>query len=329
MRSTLRRRAGLAVFALAVIATACSDDDDGTGVGTTAPGVSAGTATGPDAASTVSVAPGATVDDTGASDVPSTEPVVPTLDDTVELGGSQLAEVDLATGATTPLGRIGGEGDDVGILGLAFVPGEPSSVYGLTDAPELVRFDVADPSTLTASVPITGVASGSSLLAVDVDLEAGTLYALSDAAVLYTIEPTTGAATAVGTGLGEPLVDPGFGFDVDPTTGLVRVEVATGEHLLVVPSTGTVDDDAESVIGQPVSYDPADASAAVAPRVVALAFTANGELYGVDAETGNLVHQSPPDAGLLTTVGPLGIVLTDGTSFDISPESRALIAVPG
>ena len=62
---------------------------------------------------------------------------------------------------------------------------------------------------------------------------------------------------------------------------------------------------------------------------MALAFTANGELYGVDAATGNLVHQSPPDAGLLTTVGPLGIVLTDGASFDISPDGQALIAVPG
>ena len=324
MRSILRRRAGLAVLVLAVVATACSDDDDASG--TAAPAV---TSTDPAVAAPAPTDPVGTGEGAPASGGPSTEAVVPTLDDTVELGGSQLSTVDLATGAATPLGRIGGEGDDVGILGLAFVPGGTSGVYGLTDAPELVTFDVADPSTLTTTVPITGVATGSTLLAIDVDLDDGTLYALSDAAVLYTIDPTSGAALAVGTGLGEPLADPGFGFDVDPTTGLVRVEVATGEHLLVVPSTGTVDADAESVIGQPVSYDPADAGAAVAPRVVALAFTANGELYAVDAATGNLVHQSPPDAGLLTTVGPLGIDLTDGASFDISPTGQALIAVPG
>ncbi|MET0458914.1 MAG: DUF4394 domain-containing protein, partial [Ilumatobacteraceae bacterium] len=262
-----------------------------------------------------------------APTVAPTEPVVPTLDDTVELGGSQLSTVDLATGTATPLGRIGG--DDVGILGLAFVPGEASTVYGLTDAPELVTFDAEDPATLLTTVPIDGVAAGSTLLAIDVDLADGTLYALSDAAVLYTVDPASGTATAVGTGLGEPLADPGFGFDVDPTTALLRVEVATGEHLLVVAATGTVDADAESVIGQPIAYDPADAGAGTTPRVVALAFTANGELYAVDAATGSLVHQDPPDAGVLTTVGPLGVDLTDGASFDISPTGQALLAVPG
>ncbi|MET0910301.1 MAG: DUF4394 domain-containing protein [Ilumatobacteraceae bacterium] len=328
MRSTSRRRTLLAVaLAVTVVGAgaACSDDDDA-GTGTSA-GPSTGTVE-PDPGGDPTLSDPASAGDTPGSAVPLTEPAVPALDDTVQLGGSQLATVDLGTGTATPLGRIGGD-EEVGVLGLAFVPGATSTVYGLTDAPELVTFDTSDPSRLLTTVPIEGVASGSTLLALDVDLEDGTLYALSDAAVLYSIEPTTGVATAIGTGLGEPLADPGFGFDVDPTTALLRVEVATGEHLLVVSATGTVDADAETVIGQPVSYDPADESAAIAPRIVALAFTANGELYGVDAATGNLVRQDPPDAGVLTTVGPLGVDLTDGASFDISPTGQALLAVPG
>ena len=327
MRSTLRRRAGPAVLALAVIATACSDDDGAVDDTTTATVTASTTADATGGSDTASAPPTTVAGDTTGVGGGSTEPVVPTLDDTVELGGSQLSTVDLATGTATPLGRVGG--GEVGILGLAFVPGSPSMVYGLTDAPELVTLDVDDPSTLLTTVPIAGVASGSTLLAIDVDLADGTLYALSDAAVLYRVDPATGVASAIGTGLGEPLADPGFGFDVDPTTALLRVEVATGEHLLVVPFTGTVDADAESVIGQPVAYDPTDVSVAVAPRIVALAFTANGELYAIDAATGNLVHQDPPDAGLLRTVGPLGVDLTDGASFDISPTGQALLAVPG
>ena len=176
MRSTSRRRTTRSVLALAVAlvvtVAACTDDDDDAGEGTTAVGAPAATTdpTGADEPPATGPAPAGA---TAGSPAPVTEPVVPTLDDTVEVGGSQLSTVDLSTGTATRRGRIGGE--DVGILGLAFVPGQTSTVYGLTDAPELVTFDVDDPSTLLTTVPIDGVASGSTLLAIDVDLEDGSL----------------------------------------------------------------------------------------------------------------------------------------------------------
>ena len=70
-----------------------------------------------------------------------------------------------------------------------------------------------------------------------------------------------------------------------------------------------------------VAFRPDDASAAVRPRVVAIAHGEDG-LYGIDVATGSLVWQDPPDDGELTTVGPLGIDLTDGASLDISGERR-------
>ena len=63
------------------------------------------------------------------------------------------------------------------------------------------------------------------------------LLAISDAGALYVIDPPTGAASAIGDGIGA-LADPGVGFDVDPTTGSVRVVVATGEQVLLDAATG-------------------------------------------------------------------------------------------
>jgi hypothetical protein len=305
------RRCALVALVVALAPPACGGNGD-----------DRATTTPPDATA-ASTAPVTTVITTTLPAVPTASVIAPAEE---QFGGSELYSIDLDSGAATALGRIGG--DDIGVLGLAFAPGD-SLVYALTDAPQLVTFDATDPSTPTAAVPITGVAAGSTLLALDVDAAEGTVLAVSDAAVLYAIDPVTGAAAPIGDGLGVPIVDPGFGFDIDPVTGLGRVEVATGEHLLVVLATGAIDADGESTVGQPLAFAPADGNAAVTPRVVAAASTANGELYVVDAATRSLARQDPPDDGMLTTVGLLGVEISDGASFDISATGLALVASPG
>ena len=292
-----------AAVALAFVAAACSDDDDDT---TTAP---------PTEMSTSAVAT------TTTSVAATTGPPAPTIDDTEALGGSRLYTVDLVSGVATARGRIGG--DEVGVLGLTFAPGA-STLYGLTDTPDLITFGADDPATLASSVPISGVAAGSTLLALDADPADGRLFALSDAGVLYTIDPATGTATAIGDGLGVPIADPGFGFDVDPTAGVIRVDVATGEQLLIDPATGVL-----AATAAPTAFRPGDVNAAATSRVVAIAHGEDG-VYGVDVTTGSLVWQDPPDDGELTTIGALGVDLTDGASLDIaSATGQALLAVPG
>jgi uncharacterized surface protein with fasciclin (FAS1) repeats len=236
------------------------------------------------------------------------------------VSGTMLYSVDLTSGAAT---RIGPIGDELGVIGLAVAPGDDvSTVYGLTDVPELITFDAADPTTIGARVPVTGVAPGSSLLAIDVRPANGQLVGLSDASVLYTIDPAAGTATAVGTGFDPPLQDPGFGFDVDPAADRIRVDVATGQNLSADPTTG------EATAGGALAYERGDSNAAT-PRVVAAAYTADGNLFAVDVATGVLARQAPADAGTLATIGPLGVNLTDGASFDIADSGEALLASPG
>ena len=237
------------------------------------------------------------------------------------VSGTMLYSVDLASGAAT---RIGPIGDELGVIGMAVAPGDGvSTVYGLTDQPELITFDAADPATIATRIPVTGVAPGSSLLAIDVRPANGQLVALSDASVLYTIDPASGAATAGGTGIAPPVRDPGFGFDVDPAADRIRVDVATGQNLSVDPTTGEATAEGE------LAYEARDPNAAATPRVVAAAYAPDGDLFAVDVATGVLARQAPADTGTLATIGPLGVNLTDGASFDIAASGEALLASPG
>jgi uncharacterized surface protein with fasciclin (FAS1) repeats len=247
--------------------------------------------------------------------------LMPPPTDTDLVTGTMLYSVDLTTGAAM---RIGPIGDELGVIGMAVPPGDGvSTVYGLTDVPELITFDAADPGTVTATVPITGVAPGSSLLAIDVRPSSGQIVALSDASVLYTVDPATGAATAVGTGINPPVADPGFGFDVDPVADRIRVDVATGQNLSVDPATG------DATVNTDLAYTRSDSNAGAAPRVVAAAYSPDGDLFAVDVATGSLARQAPADDGSLRTIGPLGVDLTDGASFDIAASGAALLASPG
>ena len=226
------------------------------------------------------------------------------------VGGTRLYTVDLATGAATAIGAIGRE---LGVLGLAIAPEGVSTVYGLTDAPELVTFDAADPSTLTATVPITGVAEGSTLLAIDVRPADGALVAVSDASVVYTIDPATGVATPGGDAIDPPIEDPGFGLDVNPEVDRLRLAVATGQNLRVDPTSGAVD------VDEPLAYE-GDGGG----RIVAVAYTnpvagaTETQLYAIDAASGSLVLVDAPNDGTMRPVGPLGISVTEGASFDIA-----------
>ena len=193
--------------------------------------------------------------------------LTPPVDEEV-VAGSQLFSVDLATGATTALGAIGSE---LGVLGLTYAPDGSGQVYGLTDAPELITFDPADPATVTA-VPITGVAAGSTLVAIDGDPGGGPLLAVSDASVLYVIDPISGEATTVGGGINPPLTDPGVGIETQ--SGVVQLAVATGQQFRVDAATGTVEVDAateEPVVGASLAYGADDPNTATTPRVIALA----------------------------------------------------------
>jgi len=82
-------------------------------------------------------------------------------------------------------------------------------------------------------------------------------------------------------------------------------------------------DDGKVTVDGSHKFKEGDANAGKTPKIVAGAYTnaVKGAqataLYGIDATTGSLVMQAPPNDGVLNTVGPLGVKLSGNVGFNI------------
>jgi hypothetical protein len=198
-----------------------------------------------------------------------------------------------------------------------------------------VRFDSETPVAISSSVAISGVASGESLLAIDRRPANGLLYGLGSTSRIYTINTTTGVATAVSaTPFFPPLSGAAFGFDFDPLTDQIRVVSTDTTSFRLNPNDGTL-----AGMDSPLAYAATDTGAGITPRVVGSAYTNNFNgatvttLFGIDSSRGVLVRQGgpngtpSPNGGELTTIGlTLGVVTTDLVGFDIDGISGVAFA---
>jgi hypothetical protein len=100
---------------------------------------------------------------------------------------------------------------------------DASTLVGLTTGNSLVRFDSSTPGTIAAGpTPITGLSGGESIVEIDYRPATAVLYGISTLSRLFTINPTTGAATLAST-LTSPLSGTDFGVDFNPIVDRVRV----------------------------------------------------------------------------------------------------------
>ena len=202
----------------------------------------------------------------------------------------------------------------------------PQVIYGLTTSDRLVQFSAAAACTITSEVAITGLVAGETLLGIDARPATGQLYALGSTSRLYTIDASTGAATAVGSGPFVPALEgSAFGFDFNPTVDRIRVVSNTGQNLRLHPVTGVV-----AATDVALAFATTDANAGATPSVVGAAYTnpdndpATGTtLYDIDRALAILTTQSPPNDGKLNTVGSLGVKLNELAGFDIAPTGVA------
>lgn len=209
------------------------------------------------------------------------------------------------------------------------------TVYALTASNQLLGFDQGSPGQVSSSVAVTGLASGESLLGIDFRPATGGLYALGGTSQIYTIDPGTGVATAVGGPFTPGLDGATFGFDFNPTVDRIRVVSDTGQDLRINPDTGAVGTDpatgAATVDGQ-LAYASGDANAGAQPIVAGAAYTnsvagaTQTTLYDIDTALDVLVTQDPPNDGVLNTTGPLGFDAGALLGFDIAASGQALAA---
>lgn len=235
--------------------------------------------------------------------------------------GTRLVRVDLRSGRATAKAKLPGS-----VAGITASAGAPVTVYATTAKNDLVSFD-RDTLRIRGQRPITGLASGEKVLGIDVRPANGQLYALGSTNQIYTVNPRTAAATAVGTPFSPAAYGNGVGLDVNPAVDRLRVVTSTGQNLRLVPDTGAV-----AGVDKPLAYAAGDRNAGTKPKVAHAAYAnnragaASTTLYDVDTGAGALAVQNPPNDGTLRTTGKLKLNVDSAGGFDIAADGDAIAA---
>ena len=168
----------------------------------------------------------------------------------------------------------------------------------------------------------------------------GLLYGMSSDSRLYTINLSTGVATAIGSAGGFLLNGTTFGFDFNPVPDRIRVTSNADQNLRLNPNDGTLTsmDGALAYAAGDPNASPPPPALPTTPNIVGSAYTnsfsgaTTTTLFGIDSALDILVTQVPPNAGTLNTVGSLGFNTSDQVGFDIfffDNRACASLTTPG
>ena len=214
----------------------------------------------------------------------------------------------------------------------------------VTASNKLLKFNAGRPGRILASLSITGLQAGETLLGIDYRVAKDQLYALGSSGRLYTINEDTAAASVVGMPFSVKLDGTQFGFDFNPTVDRIRVVSNTGQNLRLHPDTGSVVDSNPALEGVQTDGKLAYATGVVnfgrSPITVGAAYSYNKAdtkittNFALDAAQGALVTQGSregvvpavsPNTGQLFTIGKLGMTF-DNAAFDIQAVSDVAFA---
>jgi trimeric autotransporter adhesin len=195
--------------------------------------------------------------------------------------------------------------------------------FGVTNANRLVSFSSATPSN-SAAVAITGLANGENILAVDRrpgGTTPGQIYAITDQFNVYTIDPSSGAASlksrmTAAMGDDNPFTrftGTRISIDVNNFVDQLRVIGNDGQNLRVMLDTGQTFSDANMTVG-------GNAPTGISEVAYTNNFAAacRNTVFYIDTSTDSLMTSVNASAGILTRVGPLGFDAQAIAGFDIS-----------
>lgn len=195
--------------------------------------------------------------------------------------------------------------------------GPDQLAYGLTVTNELVAFNAKSPAMFTTKVAVSGLGSGEKLMSIDFRPATGELYAVSNASKFYIINAMTAVARVVGTSFTPAISGAVASIDFNPTVDRIRLVTDMGQNLRLNPETGAV--------------AATDTSIATTSSITGVAYTNSKSgatstiLYDIDATSGKLFKQDPPNNGTLVEVGNLGITFSGQAAFDINPDNSVAL----
>jgi hypothetical protein len=199
----------------------------------------------------------------------------------------------------------------------------PGDSFAATSGKRLMHFDKAEPGRFTYAVDLTGLGS-EAIVGLDIRPADNQLYALTNAAKLYTIDPMTGAATAKATLIADPadttnaftgLSGSELGIDFNPVIDRLRITSNTGQNLRVNVDTGEVTTD-PAINGLSSGYTAIAHNNNVKPAC-------RTTMYAIDPTTNRFLTQGMTD-GTAQGVGGIGFDVTATAGFDVSTDAAGV-----
>ena len=193
-----------------------------------------------------------------------------------------------------------------------------ATLAALQDGTTLTWIDT-DAKKVTGSVKLDANAR---LVGIDVRPADGKLYGLTADGTIVTIDHRSGKwerKSQLSENLPAGVM---FTIDFNPAADRLRVIGSDGTSLRVNV------DDGKAVVDGKLRFADADAAKGKQPRVTAGAYTNSfagtkeTTLYDIDAATGTLVRQAPPNDGILNTIGSLGVKVDGAIAFDIWSDGK-------
>ncbi|HZV69629.1 MAG TPA: DUF4394 domain-containing protein [Saprospiraceae bacterium] len=237
------------------------------------------------------------------------------------LGFSFLLMILLTVGCSKDDGLVpDGQLDDRGFTTAG--AGKTVNFFAISDRNELLRYKAGPPAQLVSVTPFIGLGPTEHMLAIDIRPSNGVLYGISDSSTIYLIATDGGQAKPVGKFLDSLRWGSAVGFDFDPFTDQIRLITDQGQNLRIDPDFGTV-------VGVDLDINPVGAVInSVAYARVATGATRTFSLYDIDASRGVLMRQDPPNDGLVTIIGPLGLIISGEGGFDIGSSANSHFISP-
>lgn len=201
-----------------------------------------------------------------------------------------------------------------------------TTFYAVTTKGELISFKSSNPGKLLKTPKLNGTLAKEWFVGIDFRPAGKMLYGVTNQSRIYTINTTTGMATAVGT-LTTALSAVHFGADFNPVPDRLRITNDADQNLRANPA------DAANVVDKALVFAATDANAGKNPNVAASAYTNNfagtkaTTLYNIDHTLDALMTQNPPNDGVLNTLGKLGVKVTGNAGFDIVWSNETNFAV--
>lgn len=192
------------------------------------------------------------------------------------------------------------------------------TVAALVDGKSIAWIDSAA-KKVTGMVALDG---GASLVGIDVRPSDGKLYGVTPDGVIVTVDAKSGKWEKKSQ-LSEKLpAGEAISVDFNPVADRMRIITSNGMSLRV-----NVEDGKATVDGS-LKYAETDANKGKMPKVTAVGYTNSvagtkeTALYDIDAASGMLLKQAPPNDGIVSGIGKLGVALDGPIAFDIWTDGK-------